>query len=122
MSRQKNSKAKAAPVTWAQAFRDIIIKAIDRGQLMPVLCFLVILALVFKMPEEQVYEFGMNILSGFKDWSLVGWFCTVVVISLWAGHAQVMRRKHSTEYKRMGQEKSKAQQDRAKIPLKSSDN
>ncbi|ENY3837128.1 hypothetical protein ACFXIQ_002585 [Vibrio vulnificus] len=122
MSKGKNTKPKLAPVTWAQAFRDIIIKAIDRGQLMPVLSFLVILALVYKMPEEHVYTFGMNILNGFKDWSLVGWFGMALVSTLWAGHAQIMRRKHSAEYKRMGQEKSKLQQGRSKVPLGSSDN
>lgn len=108
-------------VTWAQAFRDIIIKSMDRGQLLPVLGFLIILAIIFKMPEEKVFEFGMATLDGFKNLSLVGWLCTVLVCVLWAGHARAVRRKHSAEYLRIGSEKSQLQKDKINIPLGSSD-
>ncbi|CAH6869282.1 conserved hypothetical protein [Vibrio chagasii] len=108
-------------VTWAQAFRDIINKAMDRGQLLPILFFFVIMFLIYKMPPERVYEFGMSILQGFKDWTLVGWGGMGFISILWAGHARIMRRKHSAEYLRIGGEKSKLQQDKVKAQLGSSD-
>ncbi|NVJ59791.1 MAG: hypothetical protein HWE27_05335 [Gammaproteobacteria bacterium] len=108
-------------VTWAQAFRDIILKAMDRGQLLPVLLFLICLALIWKMPDEKVYDFGVMILNGFKNLSLLGWGIAVLVCVLWAGHARTMRRNHSFEYQRIGGEKSKLQREQAKVPLGSSD-
>lgn len=114
----KNSKT---TVSWAQAFRDIIIKAMDRGQLLPVLLFLVLLAFIFKMSEENVYEFGVGIVNGFKDFSLFGWFVAAIVAILWAGHARQMRRNHSSEYQRIGREKSELQaSSSSKIKLNSS--
>ncbi|WP_158117234.1 hypothetical protein [Vibrio cincinnatiensis] len=109
-------------VSWAQAFRDIILRSMDRGQLLPVLIFLIVLALIFKMPEDKVYDFGLEIVNGFKNFSLVGWVLAIIVGILWAGHARIMRRQHSTEYKRIGLEKSKLQRKAAdKTVLNSSD-
>lgn len=117
----KPKKTNKAAVTWAQAFRDIINKAMDRGQLLPILFFFIFMFFIYRMPSENVYEFGMNIVQGFKDLSLLGWGTTVLVSILWAGHARIMRRKHSAEYLRIGGEKSKLQQDKAKPTLGSSD-
>jgi hypothetical protein len=38
---------KKQQVSWAQAFRDIIVKSMDKGQLLPVLLFLIVLAFIF---------------------------------------------------------------------------
>ncbi|EIA0803414.1 hypothetical protein K6327_000923 [Vibrio vulnificus] len=117
----KQNKALPA-VTWAQAFRDIINKSMDRGQLFPMLAFLGVLAMIIKMPEDKVYTFGVDILNGLQNFSLLGWVLSSVIAILWAGHARQMRRQHSLEYKRMGQEKSKLQASASKrITLKSSD-
>lgn len=118
----KPNKNTKPAVTWAQAFRDIIVRAMDRGQLLPVLFFLFVLALIFKMPESRVYDFSIIVVDGFKDLSLVGWILVVVVCILWAGHARSMRRKHSMEYQRIGGEKSRLQQEQITTTLGSSDN
>lgn len=115
------SKTNKDKVSWPQAFRDIIIKAMDRGQLLPVLLFLVFLAFIFNMSENHVYEFGVGIINGFKEFSLVGWLVAAIVAILWAGHARQMRRDHSLEYQRIGTEKSKLQTSRvSKVKLNSS--
>lgn len=120
-SKPSKNKNRAAQVTWAQAFRDIINKAMDRGQLLPILFFFIVVFIIYKMPEEHVYQFGVDILQGFKKWTLVGWGGMVVMAILWAGHARIMRRRHSSEYLRMGAEKSILQQEQAKPQLGSSD-
>lgn len=117
----KPNRSTKSAVTWAQAFRDIIIRAMDRGQLLPVLLFLVVLALIWKMPESKVYDFGVVVIDGFKDLSLVGWGLVAIVCILWAGHARTMRRNHSTESQRIGGEKSRLQQEQIDTTLGSSD-
>lgn len=119
MAKPKNKRT--STVTWAQAFRDIINKAMDRGQLLPILFFFVVIFLIYKMPPEHVYQFGIDILHGLKNWSLVGWCSTGIVSILWAGHARSMRRRHSAEYLRMGTEKSRLQREQARPQLGSSD-
>ena len=88
---------------------------------MPVLAFLIILAIIWKMPEDKIFEFGIATLEGFKNLSLFGWALAIIVCILWAGHARSLRRKHSAEYFRIGTEKSKLQQDRINMNLGSSD-
>lgn len=109
-------------VTWAQAFRDITIKAMDRGQLLPLLFFIVIVIFAWKMPNDKVYEIFIMLFEGFKDLSLVGWLGMILIAILWASHSRAMRRNYSVEYQRIGAEKSMMQQQLTKVPLGSSDN
>jgi hypothetical protein len=117
----KAPKKSSQKVTWAHAFRDIVLKAMDRGQLFPLFFFIGALALIFKMPEEHVYDAFLSVLSGFKDFSLIGWLGMGLVSILWAGHARAMRRSHSSEYKRIGIEKSRLQQQQVNNGLGSSE-
>lgn len=118
----KTQRTQTASVTWAQAFRDIIIKAMDKGQLLPILFFFILLGIIFRMPEDKVYDLGLKILAAFQNFSLVGWVLCCVVCILWAGHARIMRRAHSLEYRRIGTEKSRLQnQALSKTTLSSSD-
>jgi hypothetical protein len=120
MAKQSKSISK---VTWAHAFRDIVIKAMDRGQLLPIFFFFSCLILVSKVPEEKAYDLAIIIVDGFKDASLLGWLGMIALAIFWAIHAQSMRRKHSAEYKRIGTEKSSLQQRlNTKSPFISSDN
>lgn len=119
----KNKKThQRTNVTWAQAVRDITVRAMDRGQLLPVGFFIAALLFIFKLPEDKVYPIMSEILSGFKSLALLGWLVAAIIAILWAGHARTMRRNHSAEYKRIGMEKSNLQHEQSKMQLTSSDN
>lgn len=107
--------------TWAQAVRDITNQAINRGQL-PVLGIIVILLmLIWKMPQEQVGTFVMELLAAFRTNEILGWFFSVILALGWFFHARIMRRLYSLEFERIGREKSSAQSKAGNTPYRSSD-
>ncbi len=118
---KKSNKNQMVEVTWAQAFRDVIIKAINSGQLLPVSILLCILVLLFRMPGDKSFEVLMKLvefMSAYKNW---GWGLSILLVIGWASHTRSMRRCSSLEYKRIGIEKSELQRELSQIDLKSSD-
>lgn len=96
-------------VSWPQAIRDIVIRAMDRGQL-PILalCFLAIV-IVWRMPSDQVSTLAFQIIGDLEHWSLGGWALSCGMGIAWYKHAGYLRRLHAQECDRIGTEKSKAQ-------------
>ncbi|PHM50976.1 hypothetical protein [Xenorhabdus sp. KK7.4] len=119
--KQKSNGRFQSKVTWAQAVRDILVKAMTTGQLVPISIFVIILLTVYRIPEADLSLHINKILDGFIDHSLVGWGFFVVAIIFWVGHAAMMRRMFSAEVGRIGKEKTLHQQARTSQPLGTSD-
>lgn len=109
-------------VTFAQAWRDVMIKAMTTGQLVPITISIVLMIAAWRMPAEELPKLANRIIDGLADNSLVGYILCVVLILAWAWHASAMRRCFSTEARRIGAEKTQHQQARTQIPLGTSDN
>lgn len=108
-------------VTFAQAWRDVMIKAMTTGQLVPITISMVLMIAAWRMPAEELPKLANRIIDGLADNSLVGYILCVVLILAWAWHASVMRRCFSNEARRIGAEKTQHQQARTQIPLGTSD-
>ncbi|MCX0422091.1 hypothetical protein ODY53_06860 [Aeromonas veronii] len=109
-------RATSKNVTWAQAFRDIVVSAMSRGQLIPLGVFIVVLSAVYKMPEEKVYDFAIYFVNGLSNHSLTGYVIAVITCILWGGHVKTIRRSFSDEARRIGLEKTKLQSHLSPIP------
>lgn len=109
-------------VSFAQAWRDVMIKAMTTGQLVPITISIVLMIAAWRMPSEELGKLAHRILDGLVDHSLIGYGLCVVLILAWSWHASVMRRCFSVEARRIGTEKTKYQQARTQMPLGSSDN
>ncbi|MFM4851514.1 hypothetical protein [Aeromonas caviae] len=118
-NRPKGSQQKT--VTWAQAFRDVVVSAMSRGQLIPLGVFIIVLVAVYRMPEEKVYDFAVYFVKGLSNHSITGYVVAVLSCILWAGHIRAIRRSFSEEARRIGLEKTKYQTRLSPIPLDSSD-
>lgn len=119
--RQKTKPARVVKFTWAQAFRDVIIQGMSKGQLLPLGILLVTLITVIRMPNDELSIVIQQIVSGLKDWSLFGWGLVIVVLVLWSAHARHMRKMSSAEVQRVGKEKTEIQQQNTQVPLGTSD-
>jgi hypothetical protein len=107
-------------VTWAQACRDVVVTAINRGQL-PVLGLLFLVALVLlKMPEEDVSKLVFSIVESFRRWELVAYPLLLITVGGWCWHAKWMRKAFSDEAERIGREKSVLQSVVSGVKYKSS--
>jgi hypothetical protein len=122
MSAAKNSRVKAQPTfTYAQALRDIVVAAINKGQL-PILGIIaIILGILWKMSSEDAGKLAFKVLESLKVNGTIGWFLVLIIIVFWYLHVKSLRRSFSKEYMRIGKEKTKIQGHAVGQKYKSSD-
>ena len=120
MGKAKGNKNQVE-VTWAQAWRDVMIRAMSSGQLIPITISIILMIAAWRLPEGELSRLAFSIVDGFKDHALVGWGVALVAILAWSAHARVMRRCFSTEAQRIGNEKTKYQQKQTSQALGTSD-
>lgn len=96
-------------MTWAQAARDVLITAMNKGQLplfaVAALAFLVI----WRMPAADVVTVANRVIDLFVTGELMGWGLALIAVIGWFFHARSMRQAFAREFERMGVEKSDAQ-------------
>lgn len=102
-------KEKETRVTWAHCARDVILRAMDRGQMLPLLGFICVAAIVIKLPQSDVSALSREVLRRLVDLSLLGWMLWVVTALSAIGHAKYIRRLNSIEMDRITEERNKAQ-------------
>ncbi|MDE3983536.1 hypothetical protein NUS48_12090, partial [Glaesserella parasuis] len=98
---QQNSK-----VTWAQAVRDVLNTAMNRGQLPLLFILLCCFLVLYRLPEEQLSLLVFKIMQGLKDGYLVGYALVVVILVIWYWDSRRIRRKYaelSTQYTKLQQ-------------------
>ncbi len=99
MAKNQNETRAPAPtkVSVAQACRDVIITAINKGQLPFVIVGAVVVILAWKVPPEEVTPLVKWVFEKLSTWSLLGYSLFVVTVFLWYFHAQRVRRELSKE-------------------------
>lgn len=117
----RTKKQENIQISWAQAVRDMVVAAINKGQLPIFGFFLVILMLIYKMPEGDVAKLVFEMLSSLKKGEFVAYILLILSVSGWIYHARIMRREFSIEAKRIGREKSNLQSQLAGVKFISSD-
>lgn len=121
MSAQQNHKNEHR-VTWEQAFRDIVITAMNRGQFPILVVGAVIFVLIYRLNANQSFQLLKEFISKLEDFSILGWVLWVLTIGLWVVYAKKVRKNFSVEMSRVGREKSKAQEKASRRKLPSSNN
>lgn len=116
-----NKKAQRPNVTWAQAVRDMVTAAINRGQLPLFGFFFIIVVLILKMSAEDVSHLVFELLESLKQGELVAYVVSALLALGWFWHAKVMRRISSDEFERIGNEKTRLQSELSGIQYRSSD-
>src|SRR5262249_52330955 len=96
-----------SPVTWAQTVRDVLIASINKGQFPLAILGLVVLALIWKTPEEIVGSLVMDLFTRAEYW---GYPLAVVGFGGWFVHARKQRQMIAGELDRISGERNKAQQ------------
>lgn len=88
----------------SHAIRDIVIAAMNKGQLLPLGMLGVILLALYRMPAEDVSSLMFGLVDGTAS-GLLGWIVAVLSLMGWYAHARFQRRTHADEMKRVGDEK-----------------
>lgn len=70
-------------VSFAQAWRDVMLKAMTTGQLVPITISIVLMIAAWRMPSEELGILAHRIIDGLADHSLIGYGLCVIVILAW---------------------------------------
>ena len=119
--RKTHKKNRYQKVTWAEAFRDIVIASMNKGQFLLLTVVGVFFTIIVKMPEKDVSKLMFAIVDRLAEWELMAYILLTVVLAAWYVHAKAMRTIFSDECRRIGKEKPKLQSKRANTIFKSSE-
>jgi hypothetical protein len=123
MSGKNNKRSSAGTNTnWAKAARDVFLKALDKGQVLPLAIALFFVIAALRLDPKNLY----SILDKFTDAMIAGesnFTIAFFAVSIgWATHIRSVRKGHSQECDRLGKEKSDLQNQLSDFNLGSSNN
>lgn len=101
--------ASASKVTVAQAFRDVVIASMNKGQLPGLAVAAVAWIILWRMPSKDLGKLAFEIFNQLVKGYLLGWGLWLITIFLWWFHAKYTRALYKEELSRIGQRKSAAQ-------------
>jgi len=107
--KRSTSAAHAIGAAWATALRDVLIASINKGQFPFAILGLVLLALIMRMPPEDVSKLVFRLLDGLERGSLLGYLLSLLFLAGWYVHARYQRRVISGEIARMAAERNMLQ-------------
>ncbi|UEA17474.1 hypothetical protein K7G92_000679 [Pasteurella canis] len=104
---QQNNK-----VTWAQAVRDVLNTAMNRGQLPLLFILLCCFLVLYRLPQEELSHLVFKIFQGLKDGHFIGYVLAVLILIIWYWDGRKIRRKYaelSIQYQKLQQKTYKKQ-------------
>jgi hypothetical protein len=107
-------------VTWAQAFRDIFIAAMNKGQLIPTVLGLAFLIWVWRIDPKELGDLGTRFLTLVESHQVVGYMLWIVTTIGWVIHARIVKGTTDAESGRIGKEKTRLQEQLASRTFPSS--
>lgn len=115
------AKKKRNGFTWAQAWRDIVVAAIYKGQLLALGLMLAVLLLILRLPPEDLSKFANALADLVEHHEIIELIMFILTLTGWISHTRYMRKQFSKEYERIGREKSELQSRLAGNKFDSSD-
>jgi hypothetical protein len=107
--KRSTSTAHSVGAALATALREVLIASINKGQFPFAMLGLVLLALIVKMPSEDVSELVFRLVDGVERGSLLGYLLSLFVLAGWYVHARYQRRVIAREIGRIAAERNMLQ-------------
>ena len=90
--------------------RDVLLACVDRGHAPAVLLLILLMICVLRMPQERIAELALGVITGLKNFSLLGYALSVIFLFGWFAHVSRVRKKMQGELDRMALERNSAQE------------
>jgi hypothetical protein len=104
-------------VSWAQAVRDVLIHSMNKGQLPALGLGVAVLLIAWRLPPEHL---GKIVEGLFPKLFIASATLNTLLALGWVVHARRMRKQMASELDRMGQEKTRLQEQLASRKLSTS--
>jgi hypothetical protein len=108
-------------ITWAQAFRDVLIEAIRKGQILAIGLAVVIIVFISRIPQADLIQIWNDFSEVENKVWIINVILNVALALLWFVHARYLRKNFADEIERVCQERNRTQQ-KLGIGVKSSNN
>ena len=89
--------------------RDVLIAALNKGQLLPALMGIILMIVAYRLPPADLGALMREILEKLQNSGFLGWALFVIVSGTWCVVSLRTRKKHRAELRRIGLEKSELQ-------------
>jgi hypothetical protein len=86
--------------------RDVLVASIHRGQFPPALIGLIALAIILKMPADDLTKAVFHFLDLLERHELLGYFLAALCAMGWFAHARLQRRWIGEERRRLSDERA----------------
>ncbi|MCD4745408.1 MAG: hypothetical protein K8R58_03830 [Bacteroidales bacterium] len=107
--KQKSQNNYCRPNLWGM-IRDIGVASLNKGQFPLALFGTIIIILMLKLSSDDASKLIFKIVTLFKSMHLVGWILSFVFVIGWYMNTRKLRRLHTSEMRRIAQEKKKLQE------------
>jgi hypothetical protein len=88
---------------------NVIIQALVRGQLIPVLLFFLALTMIIKMPSADVTKVMGVVWHGLRSGYLGGYAFSVALVAVWQWHVRWQRRNYENRLREIAKARDDAQ-------------
>lgn len=88
---------------------DVLIVLINKGQFVPLLIFVALIVLIYRLPDEDIKAIFIEVIHGFHDYHLLGWILAILTSTVGVLVNVYLRSNYSKEMNRVSLEKSKLQ-------------
>ncbi|WP_249960841.1 hypothetical protein [Histophilus somni] len=82
-------------VTWAQAVRDVLNTAMNRGQLPILIIILAFVFILYRLPTEDISKLTFLFLEYLKNGYIAGYILFIVTVLAWIRDAKRNRRNYA---------------------------
>lgn len=93
---------------WAM-MNNVIIVALSKGQLLPILLFFLIVVMILKMPLADVSKLAFSILANLESGWFLGYLLSAGTIMGWQWQVRWQRRKYEARLRDMAKARDEAQ-------------
>lgn len=105
----KQKQPRDHKVGFWEMIRDVLNNSINKGQFPPVAAAMIFVAMIYRMPPEDVSRLMFEILADLKTGYLIGYAIGIILLMGWFMHVKWQRRIIAHEMRRIGLEKSEVQ-------------
>lgn len=102
------------------ALRDILIASLNKGQFLFALIALIVIVLIYRIPQKDLSDLVDKILDLFKTLHYLGWVTSLILSFSWYQSSKMLRKAHSDEMTRVSKEKKELQENLLNKKLPSS--
>jgi hypothetical protein len=107
-SESEKTRSKPAFNGW-RALRDVLVASMDKGQFPLAIVSLIVMVLIFKMPEQDVSKLVFLMLDHLVRGALLGWLLMGASIAAWFIHIRYHGQLLNFELNRLAEERSQLQ-------------